>query len=203
MSGYLLALTGASGAAYGIRLAGELLSRGDDVTTVISPSGFLLLKEELGVDCGPEDASVKLKAHLASKPWGKSLKGSFTTVRHDDLAAGFASGSFLLKAMIICPCSMGTLARVATGVSGNLIERAADCMLKEKRPLVLVPRETPLNEIHLENMLKLSRMGAVILPAMPAFYTKPATVDEMVDFIAGKVLDILGIENSLYKRWKK
>lgn len=202
MSGYLLALTGASGAAYGIRLAAELLSRGDDTTIVISPSGFLLLKEELGIDCTPEDAALKLKAHIASN-WGKSLKGNLSTVRHDDLAAGFASGSFLLKAMIICPCSMGTLARVATGVSGNLIERAADCMLKEKRPLVLVPRETPLNEIHLENMLKLSRMGAVILPAMPAFYTKPATIDEMVDFIAGKVLDILGIENSLYKRWKK
>lgn len=203
MSGYLLALTGASGAAYGIRVAGELLSRGDDITTVISPSGFLLLKEELGIDCTPDDAADRLRAYIETKPWGKQLKGSLSSVRHDDLAAGFASGSFLLRAMIICPCSMGTLARVATGVSGNLIERAADCMLKERRPLVLVPRETPLNEIHLENMLKLSRMGAVILPAMPAFYTKPASVDEMVDFIAGKVLDILGIENSLYKRWKK
>lgn len=203
MSGYLLALTGASGAAYGTRIAGELLSRGDDVTTVISPSGFLLLKEELGVDCTPNDAAAKLKEYIGSKPWGKAGKGTLSSVRHDDLAAGFASGSYQLKAMIICPCSMGTLARVATGVSGNLIERAADCMLKEKRPLVLVPRETPLNEIHLENMLKLARMGAAIVPAMPAFYTKPASVDEMVDFIAGKVLDILGIENSLYKRWKR
>ena len=203
MSGYLLALTGASGAAYGIRLMAELLSRGDDTTIVISPSGFLLLKEELGIECTPEDAAEKLRAHLGSKPWGKALKGVLSVVRHDDLMAGVASGSFMLKAMIICPCSMGTLARVATGTSGNLIERAADCMLKEKRTLVLVPRETPLNEIHLENMLKLSRMGAVILPAMPAFYTKPASIDEMVDFIAGKVLDILGIENNLYKRWKK
>ena len=203
MSGYLLALTGASGAAYGIRLMAELLSRGDDTTIVISPSGFLLLKEELGIECAPEDAAEKLRAHISSKPWGKVLKGVLSVVRHDDLMAGVASGSFMLKAMIICPCSMGTLARVATGTSGNLIERAADCMLKEKRTLVLVPRETPLNEIHLENMLKLSRMGAVILPAMPAFYTKPASIDEMVDFIAGKVLDILGIENSLYKRWKK
>ncbi|CAG0978763.1 partial flavin prenyltransferase, partial [Anaerolineae bacterium] len=188
---------------YGTRILGELLSRGDDTAVVISPSGFLLLKEELGVECVPEDASEKLLAFISSKPWSASLKGTLSSVRHDDLMAGFASGSFLLKAMIICPCSMGTLARVATGTSGNLIERAADCMLKEKRPLVLVPRETPLNEIHLENMLRLSRMGAVILPAMPAFYTKPATVDEMVDFIAGKVLDILGVENSLYKRWKK
>ena len=175
MSGYLLALTGASGAAYGIRLMAELLSRGDDTTIVISPSGFLLLKEELGIECTPEDAAEKLRAHLGSKPWGKALKGVLSVVRHDDLMAGVASGSFMLKAMIICSSSMGTLARV----------------------------ETPLNEIHLENMLKLSRMGAVILPAMPAFYTKPASIDEMVDFIAGKVLDILGIENNLYKRWKK
>ena len=203
MAGYLLALTGANGAAYGIRLMAELLSRGDDTTIVISPSGFLLLKEELGIDCDAEDAAEKLRAHINSKPWGKVLKGVLSVVRHDDLMAGVASGSFMLKAMIICPCSMGTLARVATGTSGNLIERAADCMLKEKRTLVLVPRETPLNEIHLENMLKLSRMGAVILPAMPAFYTKPASIDEMVDFIAGKVLDILAVENSLYKRWKK
>jgi 4-hydroxy-3-polyprenylbenzoate decarboxylase len=203
LSEYFIALTGASGAAYGIRLMGELLSRGDDAAVVISPSGFLLLKEELGVDCTPVDAAQKLKEYISTKPWGKSLKGSLSVVRHDDLTAGFASGSFMLKAMIICPCSMGTLARVAAGVSGNLIERAADCMLKEKRKLVLVPRETPLNEIHLENMLKLSRMGAVILPAMPAFYTKPATIDEMVDFVAGKVLDILGLENNLYKRWKK
>lgn len=203
MSKYLLALTGASGAAYGTRILGELLTRGDDATVVISPSGFLLLREELGLDCSQEDSAEKLLSFISSKPWGRSLKGSLSAVRHDDLAAGFASGSFLLKAMIICPCSMGTLARVATGTSGNLIERAADCMLKERRPLVLVPRETPLNEIHLENMLRLSRMGAVVLPAMPAFYTKPATVDEMVDFIAGKVLDILGVENSLYKRWKK
>jgi len=200
---YLLALTGASGAAYGVRVLAELLSRGDGATVVISPSGFLLLKEELGVECTPNDAAEKLLAHMGSKPWGRALKGALSVARHDDLMAGAASGSYMLKAMIICPCSMGTLGRVASGISGNLIERAADCMLKEKRPLVLVPRETPLNEIHLENMLKLARMGASIVPAMPAFYTKPASIDEMVDFMAGKVLDILGVENSLYRRWKR
>lgn len=203
LSQYLLALTGASGAAYGVRVLAELLSRGDDVTVVISPSGFLLLKEELGLDCTPEGAAEKLRAHMGTKPWGRALKGAFSVARYDDLMAGAASGSYMLKAMIICPCSMGTLGRVASGISGNLIERAADCMLKEKRPLVLVPRETPLNEIHLENMLKLARMGASIVPAMPAFYTKPASIDEMVDFMAGKVLDILGVENSLYRRWKR
>jgi len=203
LSQYLLALTGASGAAYGVRILAELLSRGDDVTVVISPSGFLLLKEELGLDCAPDDAVEKLRAHIGAKPWGKALKGALSVARYDDLMAGAASGSYMLKAMIICPCSMGTLGRVASGISGNLIERAADCMLKEKRPLVLVPRETPLNEIHLENMLKLARMGASIVPAMPAFYTKPASIDEMVDFMAGKVLDILGVENNLYRRWKR
>jgi len=102
---------------------------------------------------------------------------------------------------VICPCSMGTLARIACGVSGNLIERSADVMLKERRPLLLVPRETPLSDIHLENMLKLSRSGARIVPAMPAFYTRPGSVLEMVDFVVGKLLDQLGIANDLYKRW--
>lgn len=202
MAEYLIALTGASGAAYGVRLAGALLSRGDDAMVVISPSGFLLLKEELGVECAPADAAARLAAYMKSKPWGAALKGALRVLPNDDLTAAYASGSALLKAMVVCPCSMGTLGRIASGVSGSLIERSADCMLKERRPLVLVPRETPLNSIHLENMLKLSRMGAVVLPAMPAFYNRPQTIDEMVDFIAGKILDILGVENSLYKRWK-
>jgi len=198
---YLIALTGASGAIYGLRLAGELLSRGDDVEVIISPSGFLILKEELGLECAPKDAASKIRAYLEGQ--GRALKGRLGITAHDDMSASVASGSSLLKAMIICPCSMGTLARVASGVSGNLIERAADCMLKEKRPLLLVPRETPLSSIHLQNMLRLSRAGAVILPAMPAFYHKPSTIDDMVDFMAGKILDMLGVENSLYKRWKK
>ena len=103
--------------------------------------------------------------------------------------------------MVVCPCSMGTLARIASGISGNLIERSADVMLKEHRPLLLVPRETPLSDIHLENMLKLSRSGARIIPAMPAFYSRPETVLDLVDFVVGKVLDQLGVENDLYKRW--
>ncbi|MDO8426339.1 MAG: flavin prenyltransferase UbiX [Deltaproteobacteria bacterium] len=199
MAEYLVALTGASGAIYGVRLVEELLKRGDDVELVISPSGFLILKEELGLDLSHKPAQG-LKGLFAKR---KGLRGRLSYSPSDDLLSSSASGSSLKKAMIICPCSMGTLARIATGNSGNLIERAADCFLKEKGTLILVPRETPLNQIHLENMLKLSRMGAVILPAMPAFYTKPEKIEDMVDFIVGKALDILGVKNSLYKRWKK
>lgn len=197
-----MALTGASGAAYGLKLAGELLSRGDDVELVISPSGFIILKEELGIECGEADAPERIGDFLNNR-YGRPLKGRLGFVSHKDLAASAASGSALVRAMIVCPCSMGTLARIAAGISGNIIERAADCMLKERRPLVLVPRETPLSTIHLRNMLSLSEAGAIILPAMPAFYHKPDSIDEMVDFVAGKVLDVLGIENSLFKRWKK
>lgn len=211
MSAYVVAITGASGAVYGLRLTGELLKRGDDVELVISPSGFLLLKEELGIECAGKDASSAVMAYIkkrgggarAEKGGAKTAAGTLRLHASDDLTASIASGSSLKRAMVVCPCSMGTLARIAAGISGNLIERAADCVLKERGTLVLVPRETPLSSIHLENMLKLSRMGAVILPAMPAFYTHPGTVDDMVDFVVGKTLDILGVENSLYKRWKK
>ena len=119
----------------------------------------------------------------------------------DDFSAAIASGSGAADAMVVCPCSMGTLARIAGGISANLLERAADVMLKERRPLILVPRETPLNEIHLENMLRLARMGARVVPAMPAFYNHPTSIDDMVDFMVGRVLDSLGMENKLYSRW--
>jgi 4-hydroxy-3-polyprenylbenzoate decarboxylase len=216
LSAYIVALTGASGAVYGIRLIEELIKRGDDVDLVISPSGFVLLKEELGLDLargGRGGVEKGIRAYIAGQG-RKRAKGShhgnqgkragaLKYYLSSDLAAPVSSGSALRKAMVICPCSMGTLSRIATGVSSNLIERAADCMLKERRELVLVPRETPLNAIHLENMLRLQRAGAVVLPAMPAFYTKPETIEDMVDFVVGKVLDVLKIENSLYKRWVK
>jgi 4-hydroxy-3-polyprenylbenzoate decarboxylase len=122
-------------------------------------------------------------------------------VAPDDLFFSSASGSAAPDTMIIAPCSMGTLARIAAGISGNLVERSADVMLKERRPLLLVPRETPFSEIHLENMLRLARAGARIIPAMPAFYHHPENIDDLVDFVVGKVLDQIGIDNELYRRW--
>jgi 4-hydroxy-3-polyprenylbenzoate decarboxylase len=203
LAAYILALTGASGAIYGIRLAEELLKRGDDVELIISPSGFLILEDELSLKIKGKDVKKALEGYLEKRGLkGGAKLGNLRYTPYDDLTAPLASGSALRNVMVICPCSVGTLARIASGISGNLIERAADCVLKEKGRLVLVPRETPLSAIHLENMLKLARMGATILPAMPGFYHHPGTVEEMVDFLVGKVLDSLGIENNLYRRWE-
>lgn len=205
MAGYIVAITGASGAIYGLRLVEEFLKRGDDVRLIISTAGFLLLKHEAAIECDPDGdvTGAVLDFFKKSGMDEGGLSGTLTYSSHDDLMAPFASGSSLDRVMVICPASMGTIARVATGVSSNLIERAADCVLKEGGgKLVVVPRETPLNTIHLENLLKLAKAGATVLPAMPAFYSRPKTVYDMVDFIVGKVLDQLGIENDLYARWK-
>jgi len=201
VASYIVALTGASGAVYGLRLIEELLKRGDDAELLISPCGFLILEAELGLKLEGADAAEKIKGYIEGKGL-KGIKGGLNYTPSDRLTSKLASGSSLPKKMVICPCSMGTLGRIASGISGNLIERAADCVLKERGVLVLVPRETPLNAIQLENMLKLSRAGAVILPAMPAFYSKPRSIEEMVDFVVGKTLDALGVENDLYRRWK-
>ena len=191
-----VALTGASGSMYGLRLAEQLCLNGFQVTFSASCSGTAVCREETGLDLSGDldKALQRLYAHL-------EISSGITLVHPDDLFCGAASGSSAPDAMVICPCSMGTLARVACGISGNLIERSADVMLKERRPLLLVPRETPLSDIHLENMLKLSRAGARIIPAMPGFYGRPETVLDLVDFVVGKVLDQLGVENDLYKRW--
>ena len=191
-----VALTGASGSMYGLRLVEQLCLSGAEVTFSASGSGTLVCREETGLDLSGDlvKATQRLYTHL-------EIETGLEMVHPDDLFCPAASGSAAPEAMVIIPCSMGTLARIACGVSGNLIERCADVMLKERRPLLLVPRETPLSEIHLENMLKLSRAGAQIIPAMPAFYHKPETVIEMVDFVVGKVLDQLGIEHELFRRW--
>ena len=191
-----VALTGASGSMYGLRLVEQLCLSGVEVTFSASSSGTLVCREETGLDLSGDlvKATQRLYTHL-------EIETGLEMVHPDDLFCPAASGSAAPEAMVIIPCSMGTLARIACGISGNLIERCADVMLKERRPLLLVPRETPLSEIHLENMLKLSRAGAQIIPAMPAFYHKPETVIEMVDFVVGKVLDQLGIEHELFRRW--
>ncbi|WP_456474652.1 UbiX family flavin prenyltransferase [Candidatus Pyrohabitans sp.] len=175
----LVAITGASGIAYALR--------------------FLEALKELGIgyECILSDAAEKILEHEV----GKAEIDMERCYGEHDIEAPFSSGSFRVDAMVVIPCSMKTLAAIANGYASNLITRSADVMLKERRTLVLVPRETPLNAIHLENMLKLAKLGAVILPAMPAFYSRPESIDDLLNFIAGKVLDTLGIENNLYKRW--
>lgn len=188
----LLAITGASGSIYGLRLLEELLRGGHAVTLVVSQSGLEVCRYETGVELNEPDG-LKQRWQLP--------QAELAVRESSDLWAPEASGSAAPEAMVIAPCSMGTVGRIAAGVSGNLIERAADVMLKERLPLLLVPRETPFSEIHLENLLKLSRCGARVIPAMPGFYQKPVTVSDMVDFVVGKVLDQLGVDHSLFKRW--
>ncbi|GMR05159.1 MAG: flavin prenyltransferase UbiX [Thermodesulfobacteriota bacterium] len=212
MAAYIVALTGASGAVYGLRLIDELLKGGYGVDMTASPTGLLIMEHELGLDVKEAGVLEAVRGYLKEErrragEAGATVKSSgpkgvLNYYPAHSIAAPMASGSSLARNMVVCPCSMGTLSRISTGASSNLIERAADCVLKERGRLVLVPRETPLNSIHLENMLRLSRSGAVVLPAMPGFYSKPSTIDELIDFIVGKVLDVLGIENSLFKRWE-
>jgi len=194
----VLAITGASGSLYGLRLGGELLKAGYRLTILISRTGFDVIRHETGLDWQASEAEVADRLKLYFDDRGKQLE----YYAEDNLFAPVASGSSAPDAMVICPCTMGTLSRIACGNSGNLLERCADVVLKERRNLVVVPRETPLNEIHLENMLRLSRMGARIVPAMPAFYHKPESVEDLVNFVVGKALDALGVEHNLYRRWE-
>ena len=192
-----VAITGASGAIYGVSLLEFLLHEKHNVTLVISPEARIIIQEELGLSwgsCYNETADILKKRypHL-----------DLMYCNETDMTAPIASGSHPIDAMVVIPCSMKAVAAIAYGISSNLIERAADVTLKERRPLILVPRETPLSSIHLKNMLTLSEMGAWIIPAMPAFYNRPQTVQDMVNFIVGRVLDRLGISNQIYKRWKE
>ncbi|MBI3802869.1 MAG: UbiX family flavin prenyltransferase [Nitrospirae bacterium] len=197
MPSYVVAISGASGAVYGVRLLDYLLKEKHKVYLTLSHEARIIIKEEMGLDWGaafPETAQI-----LKKKYSGVDL----TYCDEKDMTAPIASGSVPTQGMVIAPCSMKTLAAIAHGFSSNLIERAADVTLKERRPLVLVPRETPLSQIHLRNMLLLAEMGAILIPAMPAFYNHPRSIDDLIHFIVGRVLDSLRIENRLYARWKE
>ena len=191
----VVAITGASGSPYGVRLLRVLLSAGRTVHLVISPAATEVMERELGL-------TVDLVEFDAPALLGRELDLSNLQYHHyRDFQAGIASGSFLTAGMVVCPCSMGTVAAIAHGTSENLIHRAADVHLKERRKLILVPRETPLGLIQLRNLTAVAEAGAIVLPAMPAFYTRPKTVEDMIDFVVGRVCDQLGVEHRLLERW--
>jgi 4-hydroxy-3-polyprenylbenzoate decarboxylase len=193
-----VAVTGASGAIYAVRTIAALLEAGCQLEIVYSDYGRRLMVDELG-----RDAKLDKLVDLLVARYGEGIKrGTFVQHNNNDLGAPIASGSHRCDAMVIVPCSMKTLAGVAHGLSRSLIERAADVMLKEKRRLVLVPRETPMSLPELRNMVAAAEAGAMILPAMPAFYQQPKTIDDLADFIAGKILNALGFEQELFPPWK-
>ena len=185
-----LGITGASGAPYAVRLLRALNESGTAVRLIVSGYGLRLLAEESGID-----GMDALRA--ATGDWSR-------VELYDALDRGAtpARGSAPAAGMVVCPCSMGTLASIAAGTSRNLVERAADVALKERRPLILVPRETPLSLIHLENMTRLTRAGATIMPAAPGFYHRPKSIDDLVDFVVARILDHLGVEHGIGRRWK-
>lgn len=192
------AITGASGALYAVRFLKACLELGVQVDLVVSDYGQRLLIEELDLNLKTESVESWL-----TKRYGESKRtGSITRHADHDLGASIASGSQTWAGMAVLPCSMKTLSGIARGASSNLIERAADVTLKEKRRLVLVPRETPLNLIHIENLRQAALAGASIVPAMPAFYQHPKTLEDLADFIAGRVLSLLGIEHRLFEPWE-
>jgi 4-hydroxy-3-polyprenylbenzoate decarboxylase len=199
-SDLVVALTGASGAAYGVRLAEVLLRAGRSVHLTISPAAVEVLATELDRVVKLPEAEFDPAALLGPAAAGLPLH-NLHYHHFRNFRAGIASGSFLTAGMAVCPCSMGTLAAVAHGLGENLIHRAADVHLKERRKLVLVPRETPLGLAQLRNMAAVAEAGAVVLPAMPGFYTRPKTVAEMIDFVVGRVCDQLGVEHRLFDRW--
>lgn len=192
MKQYVVGITGASGSIYGLRTTEALLEAGARVRLILTEAGEKVAAYETGRKTGE---------------WIADFKERFTDrlilENNKDLFSAAASGSHLTDGMVIAPCSMSKLAHIAAGITPDLITRAADVALKQRRPLVLMPRETPLSQIHLKNMLTLAECGAFIVPAMPAFYQKPKCLDDMADFMAGRVLDCLRVENHRYKRWKE
>ncbi|MCL6477231.1 MAG: UbiX family flavin prenyltransferase [Peptococcaceae bacterium] len=183
MTKIILAITGATGAVYGLKLLDELKNAGVETHLIVSDAA----RKVIGPETGRQAEEIEKKAHYR--------------YLDSDIGAPPASGSFLHQGMVIAPCSMKTLSAVANGYADNLISRAADVTIKENRKLILLVRETPLSAVHLENMLKLARLGVVIMPPVPSFYNRPQTIEDIVNQTAGRVLDLLGIENFLVKRW--
>ena len=189
MKKIVIGITGASGSIYAKRLIEELLKNDIAIYVICTENGRRVMKFETNIDI---------------VEWIETLKKTSNNIQLEDINnmfSGVASGSFNFDSMIILPCSMGTLAEISTGLAKNLLCRAADVALKENRRLIIVPREAPFNAIHLENMLKLSRLGVTILPAMPGFYHIPKTMEDLIDFVVGKILDSLSIKNTLFKKW--
>jgi len=189
----LIGVTGASGAIYAKFLIEYLVNCSLDVNLILSKNSIDVINIELGTDIQKDDVQIKKFLNCNTK--------KIKLYREDDFLSPYASGSHRFDAMVIVPCSMGTISAIANGFAHNLITRAADICLKEKIKLIVVPRETPFSSIHLENMLKLSRCGAIILPAVPGFYNKPREVSDLVKFVVSRILDHLEIENDLVKRW--
>ncbi len=213
-----VAVTGASGSIYAVRLIDVLLDAGRELHVVISPAAAQVFRDEL--DPHLDVDAFRIEDYLPSSQIGKhevleryrfkdrnrstaaaGERGQLHVHHHQNFHTGIASGSFLTGGMVICPCSMGTLAAIAGGQSANLIHRAADVHLKERRKLIVVPRETPLGPIQLENMSRLAAAGAVILPAMPGFYQQPTSMADLVDFVVGRICDQLGVPHALFERW--
>ena len=192
---FAVCFSGGSGIAYGLRLVEVLLEQGHEVHLCATGASVRVLVHEAGVALDPArpDLAGLFEARLRERLCVHDLAA---------VEAAPASGSARIGAVIVVPCSMGTLARIAHGFSTNLVERAADVALKEGRPLVVVPRETPLSVLHLQNLLEIARLGAIVLPAMPGFYHRPKTVAEVIDFVVGKILDRIGVEHSLTRRWQ-
>lgn len=189
----VVAVTGASGAPYAVRLLEALAAARREVWLIVSGHGWRLLQTE----CDIADVAA-LRDRVGASEWDAHV----TLFDDGDRGASPASGSARTAGMVICPCSMGTLSAISMGTSRSLVERAADVTLKERRPLVVVPRETPLSAIHLENMLRLTRAGAVVMPAAPGFYHRPQRIEELVDFVVGRVLDHIGVAHDLGTRWR-
>jgi flavin prenyltransferase len=193
----VLAITGASGAIYAVRLLEVLLAAGRTVYLSISPAGKAVLETELGINVDLERFSVDTLIRKRSPP----IQGTLQYCHFQDLMSPIASGSFLTDAMVVCPCSGGTMAAIAHSMGNNLIHRAAEVHLKERRKLILVPRETPLSLPQIDNMRKVTEAGAVVLPASPGFYHGPKDIDDLVNFVVGRICDQLGVEHALMKRW--